>query len=119
MYFGVADNKDKHFHGEIIGLDLKTYQVDKFEDWITKYFRGKTPVCYKYIKDIEMKAAVSMSISPVHVIPTDNGNCNLEIDVEPKDMFCKDIFFPVTIPDGNKSFKKGYFLRVKGFNKDL
>ena len=109
MYFGVADNNGDHFHGEIVGLKIGKEHANIFEDWITKYFRGKKPACYKSIKTKDMTEAVSAAISPVYVIPTsDEDLCILEIDIEPKDLFCKDIFFPIDYPEGKEGkWKKG------------
>ena len=112
IYFGVADNKGEYLHGEIVGLKMGKQHGYIFEDWITKYFRGTKPACYKNIKDTEMLAAVSSAISPVYVIPTSDPDlCILEIDIEPRDLFCKDIFFPINYPDGENKWKVGYFLR--------
>ena len=112
IYFGIADGKDGNYkHGEIIGLDLEKHHGEVFEEWVKKYFRGKKPLSFKGVTDEELKAAVSTSISPVHMIPTENGFV-VEIDIEPSSIWCKEAFFPVHLPeDGGRWWSINYFLR--------
>ena len=70
IYFGVADGKKpEHRHGQIVGLPLDISHVEKFEEWMKKYFRGNNPLCFKSFNNEEMKVAVDMAIYPIRVIP--------------------------------------------------
>ena len=116
IFFGVGDpniqnQQNLHLkHGQIVGISLDKSQVDVFEEWIRVYFRGKYPECYEH--DDFLRAAVSMAISPLYPIRTDEGRYILEIDVEPKSSFCKEIFFKVWYPGliANE-WESGYFVR--------
>ena len=83
--------------------------MEIFEEWIKECFRGKHPLCYE--RDDFVRAAVCTAISPLYPIRTDEGRYILEIDVEPKTSFCKEIFFKVWYPGKLGEWESGYFVR--------
>ena len=107
IYFGVKDKNsftkagNECRQGEITGIQVKEDEVSEIEDWMAKYFRGTNPICYKNVNNDEVKMGVTASIGRVRVIPV-NGvedRIVIEVDIEPSTENCKELSFPVYLPD--------------------
>ena len=107
IYFGVKDKNsftkagNEFRQGEITGIQVKEDEVSVIEDWMAKYFRGANPICYKNVNNDEVKMAVTASIGRVRVIPVDEieDRIVIEVDIEPSTENCKELCFPVYLPD--------------------